>query len=226
MLNCSNRRVVRINTLMLTALLSLLVAPASLAGLSPGLLSDFESGTVEGWEGGASPTPIAEGGPAGAGDGYLQIGNDFSNFATYNMEDVAGPISASVLAVDFDLMRPSEDPGALEMRLVLVAGTFLDERWTSSVAQVVANDGLWRTYRFSLLEADLVQVQGTGSYEDLRSDLDRMLIRYDPGTPNPGGSPVDGTLGIDNVFVVPEPTTSILLGGGLALIASGRGRRR
>jgi hypothetical protein len=36
-------------------------------------LDTFQGGTLLGWGGGASPTNIATGGPAGAGDRYLQV---------------------------------------------------------------------------------------------------------------------------------------------------------
>ncbi|MEP4079058.1 hypothetical protein [Haloferula sp.] len=179
-------------------------APA-FGAVSAGLINDFEDGTLQGWTGGAAPTNIPSGGPAGAADNFLQIGGG-TNFATINMgPDFAGAFDPSLTSYQVDLMRPATDPDALDMRLVLF-GPFTVNRWTSTVAQSIPNDGIWRTYLFSTLEADLTQVQGSDSYSTLVANVGGVMFRHDPDPPEPGGIPASGTLGIDNITAVPEPS--------------------
>jgi len=96
-------------------------------------------------------------------------------------------------------------------------------RWTSTGAQVIADDGQWSTYTFSTQEADLTQVLGAGTYADLSANLNRIMFRHNTGGPSAGGTPIAptaGVFGIDNVIAVPEPSTlmlSILALVGLAL---------
>ena len=172
------------------------------ADVSPGLLSDFESGTLEDWDGGSTPTNIPTGGPAGVGDNYLQISGG-NNFATFNAS-LSGVLDPSITSIDVDLLRPAGESD-LEMRLVLFGPSTFD-RWTSTNFQVVPGDGTWSTYSFSVLESDLTRVAGGSSYTDLTTNLDRIMFRYDPGPPDFGGTPSPpGSLGLDNITALPLP---------------------
>ena len=59
----------------------------------------------------------------------------------------------------------------------------------------------WVTASFSVKEADLTLVLGSDSYTTSLSNVERVLIRHDDGTPSPPDTepPVSATLGIDNV---------------------------
>ncbi len=180
-------------------------------------LDNFQSGTVEGWSGGAQPTNISTGGPAGAGDAFLQItsngaGGPGSKPATHNggagsnwYGDYSG---LDVRAITLDMMNAvSSDP--LEMRLVLFSGDlFAEDRWTSVIAEPVPNDGQWHQYRFYISESDLTPEFGTISYNDLINQVYQVMVRHDPGTPSPGGETATAVLGIDNVRLVPNIDTT------------------
>jgi hypothetical protein len=199
-----------------------LAGPAA-ADLVPGLLNDFQGGSLEGWADSGNTQLIADGGPLGAGDGYLQIspGNNIASYTT----DVAGVIDPSVFAVAADLMRPSGQ-GDLEVRLVLFGPSDFD-RWTSTLSVLVPDDGVWRTYDFSTLEGDLTHVLGAETYADLAGELGRIMFRNDPGSPSPTGVSGTGTLNVDNVIVVPEPSTAAILLTALATtVALARTGRR
>ncbi len=179
-----------------------MVAAVATADVSPGLLSDFESGTNEGWGGGALPTHVPTGGPLGANDGFLQIGGG-NNLATFNT-GLSGNLDSSIGAIEVDLRRPAGESD-LEMRLVLFgpgSGSFASQ-WTSTDFLVVPGDGAWNTYSFSVREADLTKVVGGPvAYSELLTDLDRIMFRYDPGEPNSRGLQAAGTLGLDNITAV------------------------
>jgi hypothetical protein len=200
------------------------IAPAA---ISLGPLSDFQDGTFQGWSGNSDPTIIAGGGPAGSMDNYLRIGGKFANrFAIFNLTSgYNGAVDPGVTAFQADLMRPAGASDILEMRLVLFAPN-TGIRWTSADAQTVPGDGIWRAYTFSLLESDLTQVQGSDTYDNLISNVGRVMFRHDPAPPEADGIEADGFLGIDNVAAVPEPAAPLLLTASIALIAFPRRKSR
>ena len=87
---------------------------------------------------------------------------------------INGTIAPSVTAIQVDLVRPLGQSD-LEIRLVLLGPSEFD-RWTSTMAEVVPDDGVWRSYWFSIAAAELTQVlDAGGTYVDLVADLDRAL---------------------------------------------------
>lgn len=123
----------------------------------------------------------------------------------------------------------SRDVGAsaLEIRLVLF-GPGTGNRWTSTQSQILPGDGLWSTYIFSILQADLTQMAGGDSYANLVNDLNRIMFRHDSGDPSAQGTPVglnEDPFYIDNVTAVPIPAAVWLLAGALAAFGLGARRR-
>ena len=98
----------------LALILAILALPASAdAFIIPGQIDDFQNGTLQSWGGNAAPTNIPTGGPAGAGDRYLQLTSapppgpgpklGTSNFVQWTGDYIA----AGVIAVEADPARPS-----------------------------------------------------------------------------------------------------------------------
>jgi hypothetical protein len=192
-----------------------LFAPTAKATLSPGLISDFDDGTLQGWQ-----TPSFNTSNVG---GYLEVSPGLGGHLAVFNASVNGLIDPAVTAIDVDLFRPAGTTD-LEIRLVLIDPS-TTERWTSTISAFVTGDGIWNRYRFSILEADLTHVGGTGSYADITADLGRLMFRYDPGTPSNGGTfGPSGTFGMDNVVAIPEPNTALLLLAGLGSLAVRRTR--
>ena len=193
--------------------IALILSPCVNAALIPGLLDDFEDGTLGGWEPPAGNTLNVPGGPAGS-TRYLEIA-PASRLAAFDA-DINGIIDPAVSSIEVDMFRPS-GLSALEIRLVLF-GPGGGNRWTSTASQIVPGDGVWRTYSYGISPGDLTQVLGAGTYADLTSNLNRVMFRHDTGGPSPGGTPVPssiGVFGIDNVVAIPEPSTIFLLAAGL-----------
>ena len=176
----------------------LIVAAASAAGSAQVVLNQtdtFQDGTVMSWTGGANPVNVSTGGPAGAGDRYLQISSVASNLATYNLSQWSGNFTAAgVNRIEADLRNPGATQ--LDIRLVLMASTF--ERWSSNSAAVLPPGSPWTHVTWDLAESNFVHTQGTGTWTALMGAVNRMMFRHEP-TPSSGGTPVTGTLGIDNV---------------------------
>lgn len=178
-------------------------------------IDDFESETTDGWVGNMFSQPAVQptGGPAGNDDAFLLVSTSSptgpgSNLATYNSgANWTGDFnSIEATTVTADLMNPPSSP-EMEIRLVLFGPQFVSERWTSTDAVTVPNDGLWRNFEFSLAEEELTQVGGADTYENLFSNVLRVMLRHDDGIPSAGGSPVDGSFGIDNIQLLSETTS-------------------
>ncbi len=178
--------------------------------ITAGHTDDFQDGTTLNWSGGGGEANIATGGPAGAGDKYLQYTSN-SNLATYNLNQWAGDYAAPAITdVSADLMDlPTQSP--LSMRIVLFGPT--GSRWTSTTATSIPADGQWHHVVFSIRQADLINVLNSGdTYAQTVGGVSRLMFRHDT-VGSSGGSPFTGSAGLDNVTAVaaPEPTSLALL---------------
>jgi hypothetical protein len=179
---------------------------------------DLQSGASVDWFGGASPTYVAAGGPAGAGDAFMQISTfPGGNLASYNFAARwTGDYTAiGAATISADLMAPPTS-APLPIRLVVMGPTSKYSRWDSVDFQTVPNDGVWRHYTFSLAESDLVQVENfvgpTATYANLMTGVERVMFRYDPDTPDASGTGVadpGGTLNLDNITLAAASTPPI-----------------
>lgn len=204
--------------------LSCLFLPATASAVTFGQVDDFQDGTVENWDGAAGFFQTVGGGQGGAGDLYLEVTGDGgvgagSRIATYNQAQWSGNyLAAGVSAIEVDMANFG--PTDLEMRAFLMFGSGGD--WTTTAPLLVPADGLWRPYVFGLTAADLTHVGGAGSsLDDTLSNLPRLMLRHQSGDPGGlgEGTPVLGTLGIDNITAVPEPASLLVVAaGGLGVL--------
>lgn len=181
-----------------------LIASSRIAAGATLHVDTFDSG-VQGWTGGFEPQFVAAGG-AGDGGGFILV-TPASKFATYNFGTawVSNYQEIGADRVKVDMMAPLDSASPLEMRLVLFGLTSTSERWTSSAAQTVPNDGVWRKYTFLINPTALTHVLGTATYEQMAAGVVRVMLRHDPDAPDSGGTPVDAKLGIDNVELATAP---------------------
>lgn len=214
----------------LTALLLLGLPSRPAAAVMANLVDNFQSGTLQGWSGNASPTNISTGGPAGAGDRYLQISASSGPLGTFNKVQWAGNyVAAAIDHIDMNLKNSG--PNAVNLRIMLLtAGCDLGgtacTAWTSTNATAIPSGSGWIIASFSIKEANLTRVLGSSSYSTSFQNIERLLIRHDGGTPSPPTSPsiVSATLGIDNV--VPEPGLVPGLVAGAAMLGAIQRRHR
>lgn len=197
---------------------ALLLASGPVSAITLGQLDSFDSGTA-GWRtGGANPNPPfqrADGGPQGAGDGFLVVrGNggsgSGSNLVAFNTDQWTGDyLLEGVTAIKVDL----NDLGSsnLEMRLLFEGpgGGFLSAESVS----LAAGSG-WQTAVFPIGPAALV---GGSGYVSTLGNVSKLRIVHAPTLD--GAEPILGELGLDNVAAVPEPRTGALVALGLALLA-------
>lgn len=202
-----------------TTTLALGVSGLATAQVSMSNFDDFEDGTTQNWTNGLMTSDVSQvpdGGPDGAGDGYLQvIGNGGvgagSVPAALNATQWAGDyLIEGIARITLDMANFG--PNDADMRIVVFGTNF--SRWTSNVSQLVPADGVWRQYEFSILEEDLNNVFNFGTYEEALSDVDHLMFRNQSGPPAGGGTALLTTLGFDNIRPKPAPCDGDLNGCG------------
>ncbi len=189
-------------------------APAARATVSLGQVDDFEDGTAQDWGGGAFPTNVATGGPAGVGDSYVQLTTKDSNMGMRNQVQWVGDYTGeNITAIEADVANFGASP--VELR-VLLFSTLGGAEFTSTLTTVIPADGVWTNVAFGITAADLTQVRGTPvSAAAALASIGNLLIRHQPGAPDGSqfGStvPITGELGFDNITATPEPASLMLL---------------
>jgi hypothetical protein len=189
---------------------SWLVLPAPTYGIELGLINDFSDGT-QGWQG-ADPTQVPTGGPAGDGDAYLKVDSSGasgpgSKLATFNdSADWVGDFAAlGASAVEMDVMNFETTGSALSLRFVLFGPTSRNNRWTTTEPVMVPNDGQWHHISFPLDADSITRALGSGTYEQMMAGVVRAMVRHDAGTPSGQGTPIAGSMGIDNIQLIGPP---------------------
>jgi hypothetical protein len=180
-----------------------ILATSYARAIALGQIDTFQDGTTMGWQEGSSPNPpinVATGGPAGAGDRYLENTSSGSFSAGGRMTmfnsaqwlgnyTAAGVNRISVQMVNFG-------PATLRMRIAFIgSGT----SYGSNTAAVLPPDGLWRSVDFDLTETALTGFGGTASVSQALSNVTEFRIVSAVGGATRTGDPVEATLGIDNM---------------------------
>jgi hypothetical protein len=197
------------------ALLATGISTAAAATLH---VDTFDS-AAQGWTGGGGPVHVATGG-AGDGAGYLSVPSG-SRLGTYNPEArwIGNYTSIGAGRVVVDLRVPEGMP-ELALRVVLFGPTNTQQRFTSTVAQTVPADGVWREYTFSLESADLVPTQEHDpplAYSQTMGNVLQFMLRHQPGPPSHNTTPISEALElhVDNVELASAPVAGDFDGNGL-----------
>jgi len=199
------------------------------AALGSGLLDNFTNGTLQNWSSSAAPTNQASGGPAGAGDRYLQLVASGAPLSAVNEFQWAGnAIAVQADRIEVDLNNSGPDPVSVRVMLLTPgceSGGTACTAWTSTNPTALASGSGWTPATFSITEANLTRVLGSDSYNTSLANVERVIIRHDDGTPDAPNvaTNVNSTLGVDNVEL-PEPSGLAGLVAGAALVAALRRR--
>ena len=210
------------------AVLGSLTAPAF--ALSVGMVDTFQGGLTDGWASGpANPNPpvnVANGGPLGIGDGYLQItstGTPPSGTPTAGGKLVAfsGPqwagdyIGTGVTAIDMDVSNLGATDLDLRLAFQGSSGTAL----STDAIQVAAGSG-WTRLSFPVDPGAL-----TGPAVAALSGVTQFRLYHSPSAVFVGPA-IEAQLGVDNITAVPEAGTGLMLVAGLATLVASKNLRR
>jgi hypothetical protein len=193
---------------------ALLVALTSPAGaVVSGQTDDFQDGTVMGWQEQAGspnpPTNVADGGPGGIGDRYLEnvssgMAGAGGRMIMFNQAQWTGDyVAAGVTSITGRMASfgtgdgdPSDDP-ELFVRLAIEGGPN-SSRYGSRHAVRLPPSGLWHFFAF-----DLDAMDGIGnpadSLAEVLGDVDSLRVVSAESGPSWNGDQVAGVLGVDDL---------------------------
>lgn len=188
------------------------------AGASPtlGQVDTFQDGTTDNWQTGRAGQPqnIASGGPAGAGDSFLEMistgtGGPGSKPVILNRLQWSGNyLAAGVTEVDMDLKNLGNTP--LTMRWVVQSQLGISPGYASTTGFALAADGAWHHAAFLLDTAHLTPIDSPAALSSVLANVQEARI-LSSSVPDTGGDTIAATIGVDNVRAVPEPTAGALL---------------
>ena len=182
-----------------------------LLAISLSTLDDFEDGTTSGWrEGGSSPNPptnVANGGPEGEGDSFLQnvssVAGAGAAVVMFNTGDqwTGDYAAAGVTRVDAQLANFGTEP--LAMRFAVATGPIRSQNrdtWFASTDAVeLPADGTWHAVSFALDDTSLTRVQGSDSLATVLGDVTEVRILSRQNSPGFQGDRLATTFGADNI---------------------------
>jgi hypothetical protein len=202
-----------------------------------GEMEDF-SVDLGAWSQGREPigelglTRVESGGPAGAGDAYMQIVSDAvgsqRNIIAFNLtpEWTGDYLAAGVTGLAMSV----QNAGPTELRLRVALGTWFvpdgPGSWVASTSPaVVPAGGGWTNISFPLAAAGMTIVQNVGGddYADIMSGVVAVRLLH-ASSANNRGTPITARLGVDNIRAVPEPGAGALATA--IVLAAGAMRRR
>jgi len=176
-----------------------------IGAISFGQIDTFQDGTTMNWQEGLNspnpPTNISTGGPAGAGDKYLQDTSSGgfgagSKLIMFNESQWIG--NYNVVGVDrITAQMANLGSTTVSMRIGIrsTSGTV----YGSTTAAQLSPDGVWRTVTFDLTPSALTNIGGADSVSQVLSSVAEIRILSAVGGPSFTGDPIAATLGIDNI---------------------------
>lgn len=215
----------------LSAHVALLAGAASTQGVVIDQIDTFGDGSTNNWAiGAAAPQPanIGTGGPAGAGDRFLQLTADGARgggrLTVFNRDQWLGDyVSAGVTGVRMDLRNFSSTP--LRVRIALKQDASAGAPgFATTDGFVLPADGQWHQAVFAISELEMTRLNSADlDFNTLLSNPGEFRILHSLDT-SLNGDPIVAQLGVDNIRAIPAPgalAALMLLGMGGA-----NGRRR
>jgi hypothetical protein len=234
---------------LLWLLLSIAFAsPAVAAPIPLGQQDTFEIDNENWFFGGGPMLPpmdaaiVDTGGPGGAGDGYMLLtstgiaGSPSGRLSISNADQWSGDYSAGGITA-LSMWVNNFGPSDLALRLAFeVLGMMGPTDIAFSADPVLVPQGSgWQQIVFPILDSDLINFFPGGSIEDALTNTTLIRLYHSPtdNAPNPF-APIEAVaaqLGVDDITAlatvpVPEPSTLVLFGAGLAGVLSRRRKSR
>lgn len=218
----------RIARLITVAILALGLASEGQA-VTVGMRDTFETGP-ELWRTASLLGTVADNGPSAPGSSALLMDADgfgaLGRLVGRNESQWTGDFSgAGVTAISLDLNNTGATD--LTIRLSFRGSTIASDTYTTDGFSLAAGSG-WQTAVFDVRASGLDDVLGNDAASAL-TNIAEMRIVHSPnggfgGSLNSDGGVPDvvATLHVDNITAIPEPSTALLLVGGLLGLAAAR----
>lgn len=196
--------------------LILIATPLSVRAVTPGQIDDFQDGTAQNWRIGVGLVGnVANGGPTGAGDRYIQYTSSGgfgaqSRMIVFNDSQWTGNyIGSGTSSIALDLANFGAQP--LSIRIA-----FRDNDgsgYSATTAFSLAADSQWHHTAFALTAGNFTAIGSPGvSFNDLLTNFTGQFRILHSASPSLLGDPIAATLGIDNVQAIPEPSSFMMVG--------------
>lgn len=208
-------------------LLALATSPLNAATLH--VAASFQHNTTSGWTSGPpdpqKPSVVQDTGPTGPGDHHLGVfasgtAGPGGRLATFNESPAwTGNYSAAGITHLIADLR-NIGGGTLTVRVALDGP---GGRYSTTTTAVLPTPSLWTPASFSLAPNELVHVPGTGSGNplDTLANVSQLRIIHNP-VPAFKAIASPASLAVDNLSLIPEPSTTLLLTLTFASVALSR----
>ncbi|MEP7014697.1 MAG: hypothetical protein ABI925_04590 [Verrucomicrobiota bacterium] len=206
----------------------------TVGAVAVGQTDTFQDGTTMNWlNGEIIGTPpvinVPNGGPAGAGDHYIQVTSDGSGsggkLTTFNRDQWLGDyIATGVTSIGVDLLNQSAVSLSIRMAFKNGPGGGASAAGYLTQAMLLPVGSGWQHFTLSLAPANLIAVNNPSPWATFFIGEVRFI--HAVGTTSLSGTNVVGQFGIDNIHAVPEPTTTTLITVSLLMFVAGVFRRK
>jgi hypothetical protein len=212
---------------------ALLFTAERASAISLGQVDTFQEGSLQNWTNGGFGSPVvnvANGGPAGSGDRYVQISSSGTpgpggRLTAFNLSQWSGNyIAAGVNTIVVDLLNQSSVQ--LSIRIAFKAENSPSSPGYLSQPMILPTATGWQRFSISIAPGSLIAVNNPETYNTFFSNAVEMRFIHEVNGTSLNGDFIQAQLGIDNIRAVPEPATTALLAGGLALFGVRAVRRR
>ena len=186
-----------------------------------GQVDDFQDGTAQNWRIGVGPVGnVANGGPTGAGDRYIQYTSTGgfgvqSRMIVFNDSQWTGNyLGSGTTSIALDLANF----GAQSLSVRLAFRDTDGSGYSATTPFSLAADSQWHHTAFTLTAGNFTAIGSPSvSFNDLLTSFTGQLRILSSSSPSLLGDPVAATLGIDNVQAIPEPSSFMMVGIALLL---------
>jgi hypothetical protein len=171
------------------------------------------------------PHNVPSGGPAGAGDAYLEIqsfgggagGNPVpgSRLTAFNIfgQWAGNYLTNGIAQIEMDLNNLGQTDLVIRLEFESPFQATMDEAVTNAGVALPAGSG-WIHAVFPIGLTDLTALEGTVA--GALGNTTVLRIIHAPGLTD--SVPIAGLLGVDNISAVPEPATLLITAAGLTLL--------
>jgi hypothetical protein len=194
--------------------------------ITAGQVDDFQDLTVMDWgEGAPSPNPptnISDGGPAGAGDAFLQDESSGgfgagSKLVMKNSVQWAGDYNVTA-TLSLTAAMANFGNSTLHMRVAIRGGPG-GTTYGSTLAIDLPADGLWHPFQFDLTSSSMTNISGADGLTAVLGSVTELRILSAAAGPSFSGDAVIATLGVDNITAIIDPAAPSLRVTDMALVS-------